>query len=328
MTTLQESSHAFMVLQNDPALLAQQAAAREWYGEGVRWSHVRLMTVVLLPLGWGVMNTVWAIALPGIAPTVLGQSRVWAAAAGLSLAIADYGWIKPGIDRVRRAAAVAQEMFDTTVLDLPWNALLVGARHQVADIAKRGAGIVGDRKAMDLLKGWYTPDLAGLPFPMARLMAQRMNVWWDRSLREEYVKPLRITIAVVVAGVTVVALATGQSLAIAVLVFASLLPGLRVWNEELASHQRTRERHETILAHLASVRDALRGGRLSDADAREESRKLQDAIFQQRAAAPLGVPKTYWRSRDANEDAYRQEVRLLAEAATGNIDTSASRVGR
>lgn len=39
---------------------------------------------------------------------------------------------------------------------------------------------------MSILKDWYPKEVAALALPLARLVCQRANCWWDANLRRKY----------------------------------------------------------------------------------------------------------------------------------------------
>jgi hypothetical protein len=307
--------------QNDLANLAKQAAARVWYGEAARLGRWRFGLVVALPVLAGVGNALWALFWPTVATEVQQLARSLTALTALALWLLDEMLMRPFIERRRRQAATAQEMFDTTVLDIPWNDLLVGRRPQVADITKAGEALLRNPAQKAQLIDWYRPELLTLEPTLGRVMAQRMNVWWDRDLRETYVWMLIVPCLALLV-VPFWAVAVNRSFADAVLILACLLPAARALWLAIAANRAAIRRLGGILTYADRIRDECATTPLSAERAYGEARRVQDALFVHRSSVPVGLQWVYQRSRESNETAYAAEIADLRAKVAGAASAS------
>ena len=305
--------------QNDQGNLAKQAAARAWYGEAARLGRWRFGVVVALPVLAGLGNTVWALSWPMIGIEAQALARSLTALAALVLWLLDEVLFRPLIEKRRRAAAVAQEMFDTAVLDIPWNDLLVGPCHQTADIAKASESLLRDAAQKEKLVDWYRPELLTLESSLGRVMAQRMNAWWDRDLRETYVW-MAIAPCALLLVVPFWAVIVKRSFADAVLILTSLLPAARALWLAITGNRGAIRRLHRILSYANRTRDDCVTAPSPRDQALSEARRIQDALFLHRSSAPIGLPWVYRRSRDSNEVAYAAEIGDLQKRVAAQVE--------
>src|SRR5437867_298394 len=102
---------------------------------------------------------------------------------------------------------------------------------------------------MENLRDRYPPAVEKVPLPLARLICQRTNCWWDSSLRKKYANALVGILILVVVAVFVIALAQGQSVGQMILtVYAPVAPAI-LWTVREARRQ-----HEA-----AEALDKMRG---------------------------------------------------------------------
>lgn len=211
-------------------------------------------------------------------------------------------------------AALIQEVFDTTVLVLPWNKVAAGERliHEyITGAARRFTTQKGDK---DQLKNWY-PDVSRLPLPLARLVCQRTNIVWDGQLRQRYSTIILVFTLGLVAATFVYALLTGSTILDYLLTFLPAMP-MVVLGAEIVKGQRAAVTRLDELQELVHGfwKEAL-SGRLMDEDCVVRSRALQDQILISRKHNPLVPEIIYRRLRDSYEaDSWEAAERLIQEA--------------
>lgn len=162
--------------QNEEKFLRRLAAQRQLYDEEKRWINVWLLTTTLVAvIGSGALavlhNLAYYLALVTGLVAVTELVMLW-------------------IIRQRGThAARIQELFDTELLDIPWNDML--ARKPEGSVIEAAAERFNARTTpaeRDLLKNWYSNRIAPMPLHQARVACQMENIQWDMEQRKEYAR--------------------------------------------------------------------------------------------------------------------------------------------
>ena len=183
--------NSILTAQNEPRQIERLAAMRRLYGDAKFWLAAQMIGVGVGSVGL----SLWAAHDP-THPQVSLAGGVW----GVALTLADLLWLSPHQKRLKKTASDVQEMFDCHVLQLaPSRKLQPVDPETIARAAQRHA----KPKQRDRLLNWYPVGVGVLPLPLARVLCQRANSWWDAGLRERYVKWVGVLVALLVAGVLV-----------------------------------------------------------------------------------------------------------------------------
>jgi hypothetical protein len=261
--------------QNTPEALCAARAFRRRYTLA-SWNYS-------LRIGGGLL-----IGIAGIAFALAGGR-----ASGDYVAAVAAAWLfvgRLGLQRqeehLRREGALGQEVFDTKVFALPWNAAKVGEEPAPEDLRSWGK-----RQSDAELRDWY-PDTQSAPRPLDALLCQRSTVAWAR---QDHATWARIARGAVVGGLvlTVVlglALHLGLGeyllrLGLPVLPLALDLLDVADENAEIAALKLRTERRGTEL--YVRARDAAIMPTIADC------RQIQDEIFATRLLP--GVPGPFYR---------------------------------
>ncbi len=283
--------------QNKPSALRAASAFRRRYVLAKRWHMLRLGVGVLL-------------GTAGVVLALLYSSTLDYLAAGAA------GWIVLSrtllLSQERRAqgdGALAQEVFDTQVLDLPWNGTTAGPQPALEDLRNWG-----ERQSQDEMRNWYA-DVRPARHPVDALICQRASVTWARQDHASYARVLRTAAVVTLVGTLILGVALGLNLGDYLLRLGlPVLPAvldildLANGNEELG-RSRTRLAHEADRLYA----DACSTGVAPSLDA---CRSLQDEIYANRQV--IGVPSWFYsltrgrRQRNMEEAASEQAQRLPA----------------
>lgn len=279
--------------QNTDRSLRQLAAQRRLYSRAKRLSAAQALLGLAMPL--------FSLALDE-------SLKPWAALGGICVVLLDIGVLEPLARRAARTAAAVQELFDTTVLQLPWNASLV----REPDAEAWSSAVYAGQK----LEDWYPTGMEGLPQPAARALCQRTNCWWDGSLRRAYAWCLSAIATVAIVGALAYGLA--QSMDVSRLVISVLAPALPAlaWTIKEARRQFEASGTADRLKDAACEqwKDCI-AARMSDEQAEARSRQLQDCIYSHRARAPLVFDFVYWILRDRFETQMQSAAdQMLGEA--------------
>jgi hypothetical protein len=255
--------------QNQPDALALAKAFRRRYAIARRWRRLRVAAGLL-------------IATAGVLLALLEPSTeeyVSAIAAGWAV----FGrTVLDGYEqRQRHCGAVAQELFDTEVFNLPWSPSAVGSRPAPEDVRNWARGQSDER-----LHDWYG-DARPARHPVDVLLCQRSIITWARQDHATYAHLLRWAagiafIATLIIGV-ILDLSLGEYLLrLGVPVLPACLDVLDIAkaNAQVATTKRRLEQQADAL--LTRARTAATPPTIA------ECRELQDGIYATRLMA--GVP--------------------------------------
>ncbi|MDR6861429.1 S-4TM family putative pore-forming effector [Variovorax guangxiensis] len=194
------------------------------------------------------------------------------------------------LDRWHRAqlknAAKLQEDFDCTVLQMDWNAFLVGSRIDPEDVFADACKRLGDKDEQRLIN-WYPLAVKELPLHLARLVCQRTNLWYDSALRKRYRRVLLAGCVVLVAVAGFTSLAIDHTMTTFVLSTLAPMTPVMIWALRECNRQAaTVELLDRLNDEVKKLWDRSRGG-ATEQEISMRSRELQDAIFNHRASSPL-----------------------------------------
>jgi hypothetical protein len=250
------------------------------------------------------------------------QVRPYVALAGLVLLLLETALIdRRQKERIKRGAKL-QEQFDTSVFDLPWNRFVAGARVEPEDVRGLSAKPLAAAREKHF-EAWYEPCVGSLPLHLARLVCQRTNISYDARLRRKYGDALLLVTLLFGIGL----LFTGLSMSpkLPDLVMTLLLPFMPIltWAlKERLQHANT----ALSLTNLGSEWDKIWARALdgaSETAVKNDSRNLQDAIYQHRERSPLVFDWVYYRLRAANEDQARHAAEDMVASAKQALEEDA-----
>jgi hypothetical protein len=284
--------------QNSPPFQRLLKARQRVYQEATRLQIAQLIATVLLPLAGAALAT------------FVASSRPWVALYGLIVTVLDVFWIDRSQRDRSKVAAKISEKFDCGVLQLPWNAFVVGKPVNAETIDAAARNWSGDEKK---LLDWYSDVDDTAPLRLARIVCQRTNLWYDSSLRRSYGKLLVCLAVVVVLLLVVVASVRDLPFIDFVAVAAAVSPAI-IW----ATRERYRQTDaaaaaETIMDEADKLLEQVRSGNCSDVECGRRSREFQDAIYGRRVANPLNNPLVYWKMRPEMEERMKAGI-------TSNLD--------
>ncbi|SDI19408.1 S-4TM family putative pore-forming effector [Variovorax sp. OV700] len=194
------------------------------------------------------------------------------------------------LDRWHRAqlknAAKLQEDFDCTVLQMDWNAFLVGHRIDPEDVFADACKQLSDKDEQRLIN-WYPVAVKELPLHLARMVCQRTNLWYDSALRKRYRFALLTGCVVLFASAGFASLAIDHTMTTFVLSTLAPMTPAMIWALRECNRQAvTCELLDRLNDEVKKLWDRSRGG-ATEREISTRSRELQDAIFSHRASSPL-----------------------------------------
>lgn len=287
--------------ENEADALLYAHAFRHRYALARRWRGARIVTGALI----GTVGVVVALMAPATADYIAAIAAGWIVFGRVVLA--------PNEVRERRCGAIAQELFDTHALDLPWSASVAGPRPAHQDVRRWGR-----RHTKDDVRDWW-PDVSPAPHPLDVLICQRATITWARQDHAMYARVLRWGAGLAFAATVVLGLVLGLTLGdyllrLGVPVLPAVLDILDIGtdNADLAKQK----------THLELEARALFDQALSTPESitAAQCRDVQNGIFATRLRP--GVPNwLYQRTRknrqEDMEDVVRREVASLPYTLQG-----------
>ena len=243
------------------------------------------------------------------------ETKAFAALWGVAVALLDVFVFTPRQKSLKTKAAKIQEAFDCDVLGMEWRPISVGSRPDQEDVVRWSAReklTPADEKDKD---GWYPNAVRLLPMPLARIVCQRANFWWDAELRRRYAAGTAAVVTVIFA-ISATAGVIGH-FPLDQWVLGAIVPLLPVSFLGIRQYKEQREaadRLDALRGHAERLwREAL-GGVDYETLARQ-SRELQDELYDHRRRNPLIFDWIYARLRSRQEEQMNRAAdELVAEA--------------
>lgn len=283
--------------QQEPDLLQARAATRIAYD---RAEHIRAV------------QTAGAVGLAMLAPILL----VFSPGASGALAVTAVLWLllaRTALDTWQRNAHLKgvhrNELYDTTLFALPWNASLAGPRRLAREqISSRTHLTV--RKDHD----WYQA-VPNVPWPNDVLSCQTQNLIHSRHNHRSYARLLGTVLTVTV--LAALALATVRNLTLQqclVQLAVPLTPALLNLSDLARRHTDAARAQEQLEETVDELLEQRANGRLITA---ADCRELQDGIFNRRAQQPPVPSRVHARLRSQNSAAAIARMQDLQEELNG-----------
>jgi len=291
------------VKQNEQKQLERLAAQRELYTAGKKIYVFQIFTTVLIPI---ILSAV-AVKFPDIAPK--------AACYGLLATLFDSMFLERAIKSRREKAAKIQELFDCDVLSLSVSPFKIIDDIEVEEVLANYKAHSKIAPNIEKIKDWYPKNIQNLPLHIARLICQRENCWWDSNLRKRYTKILDTLTIIIVLIMVFFAVMNNLKFTDFVLIGSALLPFFQFSIKQRNDHNDAAKRLDELVKNVKnSWKDALERNKPEDLIT-ENSRRLQDEIFEHRSKSPLILDIFYKRLRNRDEELVNVSTERLLEDA-------------
>lgn len=258
--------------------------------------------------------------------------RVWGAIVGIMVLVVDTVILNPWHDRCRQLGTKIQELFDTELLQLPWNKLKCGELPDQEALGEHARAYRRSHPLLNQLHDWY-PDVRDVPLPYARLICQRSNLRWDMSLRNKYAFFLLVMLVCLLLGGLVYAVSmklTAEQLVLSVLV--PVLPLVSRLEMECREQYRVARDLEQQKSYIEGIwQKSLSDRKPTGEELLAESRRLQDVIYDRRLRSPRVPSVLHNLMRDEYqkqmEDAARDYAEKIKKSLT-NLPFAVKRRGQ
>ncbi|GAA1883218.1 S-4TM family putative pore-forming effector [Actinomadura bangladeshensis] len=265
--------------QDEARHLRRLLAYSDLYHRSQRWRRARMAGTLLI----AAVAPVAVVFFPAGSETLAALGAAWLVASRTGLA-----WLE---ERAVRRAAAVQELYETDLFGLPWNAALAGPRPAPEEVV----AATGRIRRPDRYRGWFGIDVEDVPWPGDVLLCQRQSMVWSLRDHRAYGG------ALVAAGLgwfgVGLGLALYRDMSLAdylVKLFLPVCPALLDCVELAGAHWRHAARREEVLREIQNLWDAHRAdpAGLDPADCR----RVQDAAYLLRRDGPK-IPGAFYRLR-------------------------------
>jgi len=242
--------------------------------------------------------------------------RVWAAFYAFAVALLDALVLESLQSEQRQTGARIQELFDCDLFRLPWRRLVAGEKPTPEIVTEKGCRYKQQHKDLSQLVDWYSPAVSRLSLPLARLVCQRTNAWWDFTLRKRYCTSLKAILWVLIIFVFAFGIHRGMTMDVFVLaVVAPLTPAILWGVREIRKNSSAGDDLLKLQTHIDGLWHDTLTGTLKDNDLEEQSILVQNQIFQSRSKNPFVFNWVYRLLRGAKEKTMHQVSAQLVEQA-------------
>lgn len=273
--------------QNSPRSITLQAAKSYFYSEAEKTQTLQLLILVVNAIFW---------------PFFLAwkpEMKVWSALTALLIPSFELAVIEPLQKKWRTCGAKIQEMFDCGLFNLGWNDFKIGEHAREEDMASGAANFRKSNGDESKLHDWYTFDFSDLPVSHARLICQRANAWWDSELRGKYISIIRWSVCLLGLLALVLGVATGLTVEKFILAVMAPVTPICMWViKEVRKQGAVISEGERVVRHFDSIWRRVCSGQVMEEDLANESRSLQNEIYDRRRGNAVNPQWLYWKKRD------------------------------
>lgn len=305
----------FSERQNQPQQLNYLAAQRTLYRKAKRVTAIQIWLSVPLIMAISIISII--LNDKGISQA-MGFQKVdisWVSAfAGVVIAILDVLFLSPLIDNLKEKAAKIQELFDTSVLSIPWNQVGVGGTPDHEDINKYSLPIRGNQEEYEKLKNWYSDKLDSLPIEAVAIICQRSNLCWDSELREYFSRLMGAVAVLLVVFLFSVGLYQGLTLKnFFLVVMAPALPIIIFSSKQWIENKKAITQLASLKNVVNDAWDNVISKRQSTTKLKTNARSIQDQIFMNRKSNPLIFDWLYEKNKSRQHESMYYSIDQMTD---------------
>ena len=270
--------------QNQPESLTKLAAQRLMYFRAKRMRNIGIVLILI-------------VALMGLAASILDDSRVghYFPLIALILWFIDQEVLKRTESSYKTEAAAIQEDFDCDVLKLPWPRFKNIQQPRPDRVKQLSLMASGNHNVADDLNDWYPPDNLTDDPAMCKVYCQRINCWWDVSLRQKWIRILKVLSWIFAVLVLILCVITGITVGKLIAIIATNIRVVAWIRGEIKDQAAAIERVDRI-------HGVISGFTAEKPPSPSDIRSIQDEIFEHRRSNSPVPDWFYWRDRERQEN--------------------------
>lgn len=272
--------------QNAPENIRKLQAQRQTYSDIKYWMIWIVMVGVILPIL--VSFFTYALNNEFFSKLLRLEKRdisYLSASVGIGSTLF-VGILSNFLKKKKEDAAKIQELFDTSVFDLPWDSMSIGDKPDTGLILKKSKKFNKKHPNYTGFVDWYTIKAATFKYPEAIVFCQQQNLHWDNLLRKKIVW-LSTTILIIIL-LSMAALGILNDFSVRNLltnVLALLFPICWFFYQMITEHTETIKEMERLRRINDELIDSTISNDLSTDELILKCRQLQTAIYNHRKLA-------------------------------------------
>ena len=268
-------------MQNEPFSIDMLSAQRHYYSQAKLIVYTSLFFCVIVVAVLSVLNRFYSSEILG--KTVLMYSLL---AFILSSMLTNYR------NKLQNLAARIQHLFDIKLFGLKWDTALCGIEPRVEEVKR------GKQKKQNKLDYWYKDIPDDLPLDAVTLVCLRMNVEYDKSMKQN----LSLLLYIVVSLFSIIIVIANNERTIWDMVLYSIVPLLPVSKFLYDVKRRIDSDKERLVRLDVSIDSLMKKAIQEGVIEKEELQNINNQIFEHRRTSPLVPDWLYDMLRDKEEE--------------------------
>lgn len=268
-------------MQNEPFSIDMLSAQRHYYSQAKLIVYTSLFFCVIVVAVLSVLNRFYSSEILG--KTVLMYSLL---AFILSSMLTNYR------NKLQNLAARIQHLFDVKLFRLKWDTALCGIEPRVEEVKR------GKQKKQNKLDYWYKDIPDDLPLDAVTLVCLRMNVEYDKSMKQN----LSLLLYIVVSLFAIIIVIANNERTIWDMVLYSIVPLLPVSKFLYDVKRRIDSDKERLVRLDVSIDSLMKKAIQEGVIEKEELQNINNQIFEHRRTSPLVPDWLYDMLRDKEEE--------------------------
>ena len=287
--------------QNSEWNLKRLAAQRQLYSEAKTLMGIQF-----------ILSGVFIVVLAILSNIIDEKYLAFTAVAAIAVSIIDELLLSKRIDNVKEDAARIQEEFDCDVLEIPQNKIKIGNHSMMETIQEKSKKYSLKNINYSALINWY-PGIDEEDNRYYRLICQATNCWWNQNLRKRYSEILLLLLSCVFAMLLLLAIIRGITISVFLMTVVSpILPAFILVYKTVKDNGIAIDNLNHMKGKLYEIISKAENiEHYSDEQLLNDSRCLQDMIFDNRASSPLIPDKLYFGKRNKYEEIAKDTNREL-----------------
>jgi hypothetical protein len=263
-----------------------------------------------------IIITIPAVIIWSFAVMFISNLEVFAAFWAIIAIFLYYFVLRPSKNSLRTKAAQIQELFDCDVLQLQWPSIKAGQKPDQETITKYAHLYKKKNPQCSDIKNWYPTCIKELPIHLARIVCQRCNCTWDADLRRQYARWITVILLLIILSgvlISIFAELTVEQLILAII--SPLIPAFIFCYSQISENIKTAKQLDNIKTHFIDLWNNILNNRISAEESNNQSRILQDEIYEHRKSCSPIFDWIYRRLKKKSEEYMDKNAEALIQQA-------------